>query len=92
MVEDGKIVRVDIRDSSVATPRGARVGMDEDSVRALYGGRLRIKPHLYVDGHYLIYVGQADTLHRLVLETNEGRVLAWRMGLYPAVEYVEGCS
>ena len=92
MVEDGRIVRVDVRDHRVVTPRGARVGMSLDTVRALYGNRLRTLPHKYNDGHYLIFVAAEDSLRRLVFETNADTITTWRMGLFPQVEYVEGCA
>lgn len=94
MTEDGRIVRVDVDDSSrVATSRGARVGSTEASVLALYPGA-RVQPHKYEDGHYVIAMpgAPADTLHRLVFETVGGVVKRYRGGVIPAVEYVEGCS
>jgi hypothetical protein len=92
MVENGLVVRVDIRDRGLTTPSGARIGMAEADVRRLYGDRLRILPHKYSGGHYLIYVAASDTLRRLVFETEADTVTTWRMGIYPQVEYVEGCS
>jgi hypothetical protein len=94
MTEAGRIVRVDVDDSSaVATAEGARVGATEAVVLALYPGA-RVEPHKYEDGHYLVVIpgAPADTLHRLVFETARGVVTRFRGGLAPAVEYVEGCS
>jgi hypothetical protein len=94
MTEAGRIVRVDVDDSSaVATAEGARVGATEAGVLALYPGA-RVEPHKYEDGHYLVVIpgAPADTLHRLVFETARGVVTRFRGGLAPAVEYVEGCS
>jgi hypothetical protein len=64
-------------------------------VESLYTGRLRVLPHKYTDGHYLIVpLGTGpDSLSRLVFETDEkGRVSTFRAGLYPQVEWVEGCA
>jgi hypothetical protein len=94
MTEGGRIVRVDVDDSSqVATARGARVGSTEASVLALYPGA-RVQPHKYEDGHYVVAIpgAPADTVHRLVFETVGGVVKRFRGGVIPAVEYVEGCS
>jgi len=94
MTEGGRIVRVDVDDSSaVATTRGARVGWTEARVLALYPGA-RVEPHKYEDGHYLVAIpgAPADTLHRIVFETARGVVTRFRGGVVPAVEYVEGCS
>ena len=94
MTEGGRIVRVDVDDSSsVATARGARVGWTEARVLALYPGA-RVEPHKYEDGHYLVVIpgAPADTVHRIVFETARGVVTRFRGGVVPAVEYVEGCS
>jgi len=94
MTEGGRVVRVDVDDSSaVATTRGARVGWTEARVLALYPGA-RVEPHKYEDGHYLVAIpgAPADTLHRIVFETARGVVTRFRGGVVPAVEYVEGCS
>jgi len=34
----------------------------------------------------------ADTLHRIVFETDGSVVTRMHGGIFPAVEYVEGCS
>ncbi|MFL5538367.1 MAG: hypothetical protein ACJ8J0_05215 [Longimicrobiaceae bacterium] len=94
MTERGRVVRVDVDDSShVATMRGARVGWTEAQVLAAYPGA-RVEPHKYEDGHYLVAIpgAPADTMHRIVFETARGVVTRFRGGVVPAVEYVEGCS
>ena len=94
MTEAGRVVRVDVDDSSsVTTARGARVGWTEAQVLALYPGA-RVEPHKYEDGHYLVALpgAPADTTHRIVFETARGVVTRYRGGVIPAVEYVEGCS
>ena len=95
MTERGRVVRVDVDDSShVATTRGARVGWTEAQVLAAYPGA-RVEPHKYEeDGHYLVALpgAPADTVHRIVFETARGVVTRFRGGVVPAVEYVEGCS
>jgi len=94
MTERGRIVRVDVDDSSrVATTQGARVGWTEAQVLAAYPGA-RVEPHKYEDGHYLVALpgAPADTTHRIVFETSRGVVTRFRGGVVPAVEYVEGCS
>ena len=94
MTERGRIVRVDVDDSStVATTQGARVGWTEAQVLAAYPGA-RVEPHKYEDGHYLVALPGApgDTTHRIVFETAGGVVTRFRGGVTPQVEYVEGCS
>jgi hypothetical protein len=95
MIEQGRIARVEVRDSSIATSAGVRVGDLRARVESLYAGRVRVRPHKYTDGHYLIVpLGTGpDSLSRLVFETDEkGRVSTFRAGLYPQVEWVEGCA
>jgi hypothetical protein len=95
MVEEGRISRVDVEDSaSVTTSAGVRPGESEARVREAYPNA-RVHPHKYDDrGHYFVVIpgAPADTLHRIVFETNGTVVTSMRGGLYPAVEYVEGCS
>jgi len=94
MVESGTIARIDIDTSLVPTVEGARVGDSEASVVARYGKRLTVSPHKYTDGHYLTVrpSSPVDTPHRIVFETDKGRVVKYRAGRLPQVEYVEGCS
>lgn len=95
MVENARIVRVDIDSAGLRTDRGAGVGMTETDIGRLYPDGLVIQPHKYDStGHYLVYVPRepADSLYRMVFETDGQRVLRFRAGLRPAVEYVEGCS
>jgi hypothetical protein len=95
MIVEGRVARVELRDSSAATAAGARIGDSETRVKALYPGRVRVLPHKYTDGHYLIVPrgSGADSLYRLVFETDAtGRVTLLRGGHYPEVEWVEGCA
>lgn len=95
MVEKGRISRIDIRDSSdIATTTGARIGDTEARIKSLYPGRVTSQPHKYTDGRYLIVTpaNPADSGFRIVFETDGTKVLRYRSGIRPAVEYVEGCS
>ena len=95
MVEEGRVTRVDVRDSSrVATAAGIALGDSASRVRAAYPGA-RVLPHKYDEaGHYFVVIpgSPADTVHRLVIEELNGVVTALRGGAAPSVEYVEGCS
>lgn len=95
MVSYDTVVRADIDSATIATDAGARVGMSEDSVRHLYANHLRVTPHKYVSGaHYLTSIpgAPADTVHRVIFETDGKRVTRYRAGLVPYVEHVEGCG
>ena len=93
MMEKDTIVRLEVRDKSLATEAGARVGDSEQRVLDLYKGRVKVQPHKYLaGGHYLVVTTPADAALRLVLETDGKEVTAYRVGREPAVEYVEGCG
>lgn len=91
MVEDDKFVRYSVANAGVVAPGGARVGMDEDAVAALYPN-LRRMAHKYVEGgEYFRVEGDAERM--LILETNADDIVTeWRVGQMPQVGYVEGCS
>jgi hypothetical protein len=93
MVEGRRLVRVEVRGGPTPTAAGARIGDSEARIEALYG-QVRVEPHKYTDGHYLVVMpgAPADTIHRLVFETDGQRVTTYRAGLFPPVAYVEGCS
>lgn len=96
MVEGGNVVRVDVDSAGIPTDRGAVVGMTEAHVRRLYPDSIESMPHKYdTAGGYLIVVPTepADTALRIVFELDGGgRVVRYRAGLRPAVEYVERCG
>jgi len=95
MVIGGTVARVDVRDSIVATAEGARVGDSESRIKSLYEGRIEIEPHKYLrGGRYLIASPReaSDTTHLIIFETNGKRVMEYRAGRVPEVEWVEGCG
>ena len=92
MVEGGKVVRVSVDSNTVATAEGARIGDTEARIKTLYGARVATSAHKYTDGHYLTVTPAGDTLHRLIFETDQGKVTRFRGGRVPQVQYVEGCS
>jgi hypothetical protein len=94
MVVSDTVQRVEVGDSAVATTAGIRVGDRAERVLAQYGDRVTVEPHVYTDGHYLIVRADAaaDSLYQIVFETYEGAVTRFRSGLYPAVQWVEGCA
>jgi hypothetical protein len=90
MLFGGKVVRVDVIEPTLVTAAGAKVGDSEARINDLYRGRVRVEPHKYTDGHYLV----VDTApgRRLVFETDGARVTRYRAGAVPQVDWVEGCS
>ncbi len=95
MVEKGKISRVDVtRALTIATTAGAKIGDTEERIKSLYPNQVTVQPHKYTDGRYLVVtpVAAADKDYRIVFETDGQKVLRYRSGLVPSVEYVEGCA
>jgi hypothetical protein len=95
MVVDNHVERVDVTKRGISTSRGAQVGDSEAEVQSLYAPRMRVEPHKYErNGHYLIAFPDDSVANqgRLVFETKDGRVTAYRGGRLPAVQWVEGCS
>jgi hypothetical protein len=88
MHNSGIIARVDVYEVSLATAAGARVGDSEKRIRELYP-QVRITPRKDTKGHYLI-VG-SDNDRQIVFETDGKRVLRYRAGRTPEVEWAEGC-
>ena len=76
-------------DGPGVTARGIAVSANEQQVHAAFG-KLVVEPHtISVTGHYLKIRTTRTTGY--VFETERGRVSRFRAGIYPAVEYVEGC-
>ena len=94
MVERDTIMRVDVDTAGIVTPEGAGVGDTEAKVLELYKGRVQVQPHKYTGpvGHYLRVTWPTDTMHLLIFETDGEKVVSYRAGIRPAVEYVEGCA
>ena len=91
MIEGDRFVRIDVRDPAITAPGGARVGLAGDEVRALYPG-VEALPHKYDPAGGVLRVGGPGG-GVLVMELDgDGRVDAWRIGVPPQVDYVEGCS
>jgi hypothetical protein len=95
MASGGRVVRIETEDERYRTASGARVGMTEAEVLAIYGRAMRVEPHPYTgpEGHYLIYQAR-DEPYGMIVETNyeNGRAVSIRVGTWEAVQLIEGCS
>lgn len=93
MLEGGKFSRIDVRIDAIPAPGGGKVGMSADEIAHLYPG-IEAMPHKYVEGaHTLRAKDPAGGAGALVFETGaNGVVVAWRIGVPPQVDYVEGCG
>ena len=94
MVVGVRVMRVDVRSHSIATISGAQVGDPGARIHKLYSRRIEVTPHKYIHGHYLTFVpaDEQDQGYPLIFETDGDKVLEYRAGPLPAVEWVERCS
>ena len=98
MVLDGRIVRVDVGrmgPDRVRTVSGIGKGNTEAEVQATYPGRIRVEPHPSIpNGRNLVYVPNDPALGhlRMIFETVDGTVRAFRAGLAEQISWTEGCS
>jgi hypothetical protein len=95
MFLSGRLERIDIHDTTIATASRARIGDTESRIRDIYGERITVKPHHYgPDGaHYMIFTPRdaADSEYLMLFETNGSVVTEYRVGTKQAVQFVEGC-
>jgi len=93
MIEAGRFGRLDVRAPDIAAPGGGRVGMDKAALHRLYP-TVSEQPHKYVEGGLNLRVADpAGGQGAVVFELDPaGKATAWRVGLPPQVDYVEGCS
>jgi hypothetical protein len=88
MIENRRLVRLDVDKRGVATTEGVQVGDSEEHVKQVYGSRLKVEQHHYTDGHYLtVQNGE----YGIRFETDQGKVSTFYAGTFKAIQYVEGC-
>lgn len=94
MVEGDRFVRVDVRTPDKTAPGGGKVGMHLQQIEKLYSNQMQAEPGKYDPAARVLTVMAPHDAHaRLVFETDaSGVVTAWRTGVTPQVDYVEGCG
>ncbi len=92
MMIDAKVVRFDIDDKelNIATMEGVGIGSSKSDVLRVYRNA-EISPHPYIspDGEYIEV--KLPNGNGIIFETEHDVVTSFRLGSYPAVEYIEGC-
>lgn len=91
MVEGGTVQRVDVRDGSAKTLLGAGVGTPLDEVEAMYEDTQRT-PNKYAPANDDLKADLGKGVYAVFEEGSDGKVRAFRVGLEPAVDFVEGCG
>jgi len=91
MIEDGKLSRIDVDARGIATSTGIQVGDSEKKVREIYGSKLAVTEHKYIDtGHYFT-VRSSKPGFGIRFETDKGKIFEFYAGKYESIQYVEGC-
>jgi hypothetical protein len=91
MILDGRLGRIDVEKAGVQTSTGIQVGDSEKHALQIYGRRLKVEPHKYIDnGHYLTAKSD-DGKFGIRFETEDGNITRYYAGRYEAIQYVEGC-
>ena len=93
MIIGNTVVRLEVKgDSKLHTFSGAAIGTTEEQLKKLYGSRLDIQPHKYVENGHTITVKSSGGDYGLRFETSAGKVTAMQAGPWEHLNYVEGCS
>lgn len=94
MLEGNHFVRIDVSAAGKTAPGGGRVGMTLRQIDTLYAGHVTGSPGKYDAAARVLSV---DPPHggnaKLIFEIDAvGNVKAWRIGVPPQIDYVEGCG
>jgi len=95
MLARGQVARIDVDSAGVSSDAGVAVGDSAARIADAYAARMTATPHKYVPGGQYLTVrstSPADSLRRMVFETENGRVTRFRTGRVPEVEWVERCG
>lgn len=90
MIEAEKLTRIDIFSEEIASPKGLHIGDSEELIYKKFGVEIEKKDHPYMgkDGAYLI-IDMGGS--KLLFETFNKKIQSFRIGIEPAINYIEGC-
>jgi hypothetical protein len=92
MLEHGRFVRYDVSGNKETAPGGGKVGMAKADVMALYAGKVKQSANTY-DPAASVFRVDGESGAVLIFDIGaDGKVKAWRVGVPPQIDYVEGCS
>ena len=92
MLEHDRFVRYDVRGDKETAPGGGKVGMPKADVMALYAGKVKQWAYKY-DPSASVFRVDGESGAVLIFDIGaDGKVKAWRVGVPPQIDYVEGCS
>lgn len=91
MVTNEKIARIDVRNKTYATDKGAKIGDTEAKIKELYKG-IVVSPQKYDEKKHDMEIYSDDKKFMIIFETDGKIVTEFRAGNAEGVGYVEGCS
>ncbi len=91
MIEDGHFSRVDVDAPGIPTTEGIYVGDSEAQARRVYGARLKVEPHHYIEGGLYLTVRSRDGRYGTRFETDKGKIQSFYAGRFESIQLVEGC-
>lgn len=96
MIVDGKLARIDILGGEFKTSQGIMVGSSEQEVQTAFGGASPLPPRAFIGPPYRYLTATprqaADQNFRLVFESDGAKVVTYRAGKLPEVDYKNGCT
>ncbi len=95
MVVNGSISRIDIDSPSPAATRsGVRIGTSEGDLREAYPDNIQRADDAVSSGRAWAFVpnDDFDADFRIYFEIEDGSVARFRLGIKPAVDYLDGCE
>ncbi len=93
MIENGRLVRVDVDREGLSTSEGIQVGDSESHALKVYGHLLKVEPRAFMEeeGHFLT-ASSRDGRFGVRFETDHGKITGFYAGRYKAIQYIEGCE
>ena len=93
MIIDDRVARIELTGATrLQTVAGVGIGSSEDDLKKIYGARLDVQPHKYVEGGHTITLRSGAGTEGLRFETANGAVTAIQAGPWEHLNLVEGCS
>lgn len=96
MIKEGKLARIDILGGEFQTTQGIKIGSTETEVQAAFGGTSPLPPRAFIGPPYRYLTATPrqpeDQDFRIVFESDGAKVVSYRAGKLPEVDYKNGCN
>jgi hypothetical protein len=91
LVHDGVVARIDVTSPEPLAAGGGRVGMLAADLRRAYPSAIE-EPHKYDPKAATWIIGPTDAAHFVFELDGTGKVVTWRAGVLPQIDWVERCG